>query len=87
MSLNHQIKRIERMDELIRKGRTGSPQQFAKRMGVSSSMLFTLIRELKAIGAPIYYCRRRQTYAYQHPVAFRFGFEEGQHKTTRKTGG
>lgn len=75
MSLQKNIQRIERMDELIRFKRTGTPQQFATKMGLSQSMLYYMIKELKNLGAPIIYCKYRESYKYQHPVKFKIGFE------------
>lgn len=74
MSLKHKIERVERMHELIRYKRTGKPDQFARKMGLSESMLYNLLKELKELGAPIAYCRYRESYEYMHPVEFRIGF-------------
>lgn len=75
MSLSHHIERIERIDKMIRHGRTGTPGEFASRIGVSESMLYYILNDLRALGAPIGYCRRRRTYRYTQPGAFKFGYE------------
>ncbi len=75
MSLLNKIERVERMHRMIRFKRTGSPQQFANKLGVSQSMLYALLKELKELGAPIAYCRYRESYEYMYPVEFRVGFE------------
>ena len=74
MSLNNKIERIKRMHDLILFKRTGKPDQFARKMGLSQSMLYNLLKELKELGAPIAYCRYRESYQYMHPVEFRVGF-------------
>ncbi|MEM6316916.1 MAG: hypothetical protein AAF960_04560 [Bacteroidota bacterium] len=74
MSLHHKIDRIQRMHDLINYKRTGKPDQFARKMGLSESMLYSLLKELKSLGAPIAYCRSRESYQYLHPVEFRIGF-------------
>lgn len=74
MSLNNKIERIKRMHDLIRYKRTGKPDQFARKMGLSESMLYNMLKELKQLGAPIAYCRYRESYEYMHPVEFRVGF-------------
>ena len=75
MSLRNNIERVERMHQMIRYKRTGTPQQFARKMGVSQSMLYLLLKELKDLGAPIGYCKSRQSYQYIRPVELKFGFE------------
>ena len=75
MSIIRKIERIERMHSMIRFKRTGSPNQFAERMGISQSMLYVLIKELKELGAPIVYCRYRESYEYLYPVEFNVGFD------------
>ena len=50
MSINQKIQRIKRMDDLIRYKRTGKPDQFARKMNLSQSMLYNLLKELKELG-------------------------------------
>ncbi|MCB9264916.1 MAG: HTH domain-containing protein [Lewinellaceae bacterium] len=76
MSLLEKIERVERIHRMIQYKRTGNPGQFARKLGVSRSMLYQMLKELKQLGAPIAYCKYRQSYLYLHPVRFRFGFEE-----------
>lgn len=74
MALQKNLQRVKRMHEMIRYKRTGTPEQFATKMGISQSMLYYLIKELKDLGAPIVYCKARQSYRYLHPVSFQVGF-------------
>lgn len=74
MALQKNLQRVKRMHEMIRYKRTGTPEQFATKMGISQSMLYYLIKELKDLGAPIVYCKSRQSYRYLHPVSFQIGF-------------
>lgn len=74
MSLINKIERIERMHQMINFKRTGSPQRFARKLGVSQSMLYILIKEIKTLGAPVVYCRYRESYEYLYPVEFKAGF-------------
>ncbi|MCO6489923.1 MAG: hypothetical protein J5I98_16015 [Phaeodactylibacter sp.] len=76
MSLLEKIDRVERIHQMIQYKRTGNPVQFAKKLGMSESKLYQTLKELKQLGAPIAYCRYRQSYLYLRPVRFRFGFEE-----------
>jgi len=74
MSLNNKIERVKRMHDLIRYKRTGKPDQFARKMGLSIRSLYSELKELKSLGAPIAYCNYRESYEYVHPVEFRVGF-------------
>ncbi len=74
MSIISKIHRIERMHNMINFKRTGTPQSFAQKMGVSQSMLYVLINEIKELGAPVVYCRYRESYEYLYPVEFKAGF-------------
>lgn len=64
MGLLKYIQRLERIDQLIRLKATGSSNQFANKIGISRSMLMENLREMKEMGAPIVYCRHRETYYY-----------------------
>ena len=64
MKLLEQIERINRLHDLIRHRRTGTPQQLAKRLNLSTSMVYKLMEELKLREAPIEYSRQLGTYYY-----------------------
>ena len=74
MSMHKQIERMRRMHGLIKFRRTGTPEQFAERLGISNSLLYRILGEMKAMGAPIHFCHQRQSYAYYEPVDFRLEF-------------
>ena len=74
MNLLDKIKLIERTDALIRRKSTGTPNQLADRLKLSERSLYNLIRLMKEMGAPIYYCRDRNSFCYEHNVEFRIGF-------------
>lgn len=90
MALLEKIERVERIHRMIEYKRTGNPGQFARKLGVSQSMLYQMLKELKQLGAPIAYCKYRQSYLYLHPVRFHFGFEENtltEKEAARVSGG
>ena len=58
------ILRLQRIDLLIAQRATGSPNQFAKKIQISVSMLYLYLSALKDLGAPILYDRTRKTYYY-----------------------
>jgi len=65
MKLLVYIERINLLHKLIKQGRTGSPAELSKRLGVSPSRLHKVIEELRFKGAPIAYSRQQQTYYYE----------------------
>ena len=74
MSMLKQLERLRRMHTLIKFHRTGTPEEFAQRLGISCSLLYRLLSELKSMGAPIHFCQHRQSYAYYESVEFRLEF-------------
>ncbi len=74
MPISRHLEQLNRMHSLIKFHRTGTPEQFAKRMGVSRSQLFKLLSELRTLGAPVYYSQTRQSYAYRRSVELQLGF-------------
>ena len=66
MKLLEQVKRINRLHEMIKYRRTGTPQQLAKRLNLSTSMVYKLMEELKLQDVPIEYSRQLETYYYSN---------------------
>ncbi|MFO0266599.1 MAG: hypothetical protein ACK51D_06590 [Cyclobacteriaceae bacterium] len=64
MSLLKSIERLQRIDYLIRKEATGTSDEFAEKVGICRSMLMENLREMKELGAQIFYCRHRRSYCY-----------------------
>lgn len=76
MNFYHQIKRIERIDYLIRSRSTGSPLELADKLSISPSQLYQVIKILKdEMGAPIYYSKGIQSYCYKESVKFICAFQ------------
>ena len=59
---------IERIDKLIRLNATGTSYQLAELLCISRASVFRLLKYLRTMGAPIEYCKYRQTYYYQYSV-------------------
>jgi predicted DNA-binding transcriptional regulator YafY len=72
MQIQKFISRTRRLDYLIRRKSTGSPAQLANRLGVSEATIYRYIQELKDMGAPIKYCRERQSYKYEKDYELEF---------------
>lgn len=64
MKLLEQIERINRLHEMIKFRRTGTPQQLAKRLNLSTSMIYKLMDELRLREVPVAYSRQMGTYYY-----------------------
>jgi biotin operon repressor len=64
MSLIKYIERLRRMDLLISMMATGTPEEFAEKMGMKRSTLFESLQEMRAIGVDIKYSFIRQSYYY-----------------------
>jgi len=68
--------KVSRLDSLIRRAATGTPEKLAERLEISRSSLFELIAFLKEeMGAPIIYNRYRQSYIYSYTPRFFLDFE------------
>lgn len=65
MSLFKYLDRIKRIDALVRKKATGTPDEFAKKLGISKSMLILNLNELKKLDAPIEYSTIYRSYIYK----------------------
>jgi DNA-binding IclR family transcriptional regulator len=75
MTLIDQIKRIERLDFLIRTRATGTPAELARKLGMSQSQTFQLLKLIKEeMEAPVVYSKTDQSYCYIRDVKFTFGF-------------
>src|SRR5258708_39986835 len=73
MSLLKYIERLKRMDDLIRRKATGTPEEFAERLGVRKTILMEELRELKELGAEVCYNRIIQSYHYENDFVLKIG--------------
>lgn len=64
MKLLEQIDRINRLHEMIKYRRTGTPRELAQRLNLSTSMIYKLMDELKLREASIQYSRQLGSYYY-----------------------
>lgn len=68
------IDRVNTIHKLILNESTGTPEQLAKKIGVSRSSLYNLIEDLKSHNAPIRYSRCRQTFYYTKEYHFSINY-------------
>jgi predicted DNA-binding transcriptional regulator YafY len=64
MNIIKTLELVRRLDALIRRKATGTPTQLAARLGTSEATVYRYINELKALNAPIAYCKERESYVY-----------------------
>lgn len=67
MKMFEHIERIDKFNRLMVHRRTGTPIEFAYRLGVSRTSLYELIDELRSRGAPIVYSKSEKTYYFNEP--------------------
>lgn len=71
------IERINLLHKLIEQKHTGTPEDLARRLNLSTSRLYCVLGELKLMGAPIEYSRQLNTYyyafSYQIDISYSFG--------------
>jgi biotin operon repressor len=67
MKVFEYLDRISMMHKLVSGERTGTPEELARRLGVSRTSLYDLIDELKSRGAPIIYSKSAKTFLYSQP--------------------
>ncbi|WP_142683043.1 hypothetical protein [Chitinophaga polysaccharea] len=65
MSIIRYFKKIQFIDILIRRKSTGNQTDFARKANMSKSMLKEYLKEMKELGFPINFCKKRQTYYYE----------------------
>lgn len=64
MSFIKYIERIIRINALIESRATGTPEEFARKLGIRRSTLFQYLQEMREIGVSIKYSWIRQSYYY-----------------------
>ena len=71
------IESVKKLDHLILMESTGSAQDLAKKMRVSTRCIYNYINIMRHAGAPIVYIRKRKTFLYLQDGSFHFGFVKG----------
>ena len=67
MKVFEYLDRISLLHKLVSGERTGTPEELARRIGVSRTTLYELIDELKSRGAPIEYSKSAKSFFYSQP--------------------
>ena len=72
--MKHYLNLLLRLDQFIRQKGTGSPPEFARKMGISERSLYEYLKVLKDLGAPIKWSREDRSYYYTMEGQFRISF-------------
>ena len=64
MNFTKQLHRLQKMHKLIKTGHTGTPVEFAARLGISRRQLYNELDSLKLIEAPVKYSRELESFIY-----------------------
>jgi predicted DNA-binding transcriptional regulator YafY len=72
--MKHYLNLLLRLDQFIRQKGTGSPPEFAQKMGVSERSLYEYLKVLKELGAPIRFSRQDRSYYYEKGGQFQVNF-------------
>lgn len=67
MKVFEYLDRISMMHKLVLRQKTGTPEEFARQLGVSRTSLYELIDELRLRGVPIAYSKSAKTFFYRQP--------------------
>ena len=70
MNLVKNMHRLRAMNALIYEQITGTPIEFAKKIGVSRRQLYRLLELLISLEAPVSYSRKMQSFYYSKPYDF-----------------
>ncbi len=71
MKFLEEIERLKRLDQLIRLKATGTPAQLASRLHISERTVYKEIDTLRLLGAPVEFCKVRNSYCYSYEVEVR----------------
>jgi len=80
MSTEKYLKRIERIDYLIRLKATGKPTELAKKLDISKTVLYETLAVMKEYGASIIYNRYIESFCYEDIGYFDFSFIQSEKK-------
>jgi len=70
-----QLERLKRMNELIRKGKTGTPDEFASSIGISRRQLYADLDFIKDNGVDINYSKISRTFYYTNEHELEISFQ------------
>ena len=75
MTILTNMKKFERLHNLIITGNTGTPEQVARKLGISRASLYILIDAMKELGLTPEYSRKYQTFYYEKEMKLSLVFK------------
>lgn len=72
MTFIDQVNTLKRIDGLVRRKATGTPEQLSDRLALSRASVYRYIATMKELGAPIDYCKLRRTFYYKQDYTLKF---------------
>jgi predicted DNA-binding transcriptional regulator YafY len=72
--MKHYLNLLLQLDQFIRLKGTGSPPEFARKLGISERSLYEYLKVLKDLGAPVKWSRQDKSYYYSTEGQFRISF-------------
>ncbi len=72
MNLSQTIERLQLLHLLISQKKTGTPEQLARRLGISRSYLYIMIEDLKTLNVYVSYSRKSKSFYYEKEVNIEF---------------
>lgn len=76
LMLNDILQRLEVIDTLIQKEKTGTPSQLARKIGLSDRSVYEYLTLMKKLNSPIKFCPIRKSYYYDRKGRLVISFEE-----------
>jgi predicted DNA-binding transcriptional regulator YafY len=64
------FERLQRIDHFIKIKGTGNASELADKLGLSRASVYEYINLMKGLGAPIKFCKFRQSYYYDEEGSF-----------------
>jgi predicted DNA-binding transcriptional regulator YafY len=74
MSIHKSIEIIAYLDHLIRSESTGCAHELAEKLGVSQRTVYSYLRQLRELGAPIKWQKAVWSYVYKTPGKINLSF-------------
>lgn len=74
MTFLEKLKTVERVDQLIRLKCTGTPDELARKLGLTRSTVYEIIECMKNMDVDIKYCKNRKSFYYETEKVLAIGF-------------
>jgi len=72
------LQRLQIIDRLIQKEKTGTPSELASKLGLSDRSVYEYLTLMKSLNAPIKFCPIRKSYYYDKKGRLVMSFEESK---------